>query len=165
MSGDLAYNAAFMYAATMPIPVQRSRTRRSTSAQQQPRRSNSTSRADYPGARRALGHSRTSSGSQASRSSHETTQTTQTAATSLQTDRPATTSAAAAVGQNPAGAADSPIRAVHGLASAKSPSSMHRPHPPRFDDDLHGFDVSISSLPPLMPVPGSQLRPRSPSPR
>ncbi|KND87452.1 hypothetical protein TOPH_07935 [Tolypocladium ophioglossoides CBS 100239] len=138
MSGELAFNAAFMYAAAMPLP-QRARARRPTGAQT--RRSNSTSRADYPGARRAFGRSRPSSSSQTSGSSHETetAQTSQTAATSLQTDRPATTSAAAAAaaGRKPAAAADSPNRAVHAVASVKSPSSMHRP--PRADD-LHGFD-------------------------
>ncbi|POR31556.1 Uncharacterized protein TPAR_08265 [Tolypocladium paradoxum] len=130
MPGNLAYNAAFMYAAPMPIPPQRPRTRRPAS-NQQPRRSNSASRADHPGARRAFGHSRTSSGSQASRSSHETTQTSPTAATALQPDRPASTPVAAVAGQT------APSRAVYVRASsAKSPSSMHRL---RFADDLHDF--------------------------
>ncbi|PNY27405.1 Uncharacterized protein TCAP_02667 [Tolypocladium capitatum] len=121
MSGDLDFNAAFttLFSYGGPIPIPRpARTRRS----------NSTSQADHPRARRAPGRLQTSSGSQASRWSHERSHT---ATTFLQTDRPA-------VGPTPATAADRPNRALPVAAAfAKSPSSMYRP---RMADDLHGFD-------------------------
>ena len=156
MAGELAFNAAFMYSGHMPVPVHRPRPtqqQRQQQQQQQQRRrssglpstahrSNSTSRADYQGARRKLGHSRTSSGSQASRSSHET---------SLH-DRPAasaTTATTAGTTLLTAGSFDG-LKAAAGsprVASAKSPSSMNRP---RFAEGVHGFDVGAP--PPSNPL-------------
>ncbi|UNI17933.1 hypothetical protein JDV02_004240 [Purpureocillium takamizusanense] len=141
MAGELAFNAAFMTSGTMlPVPIFRTRQpqqqqqrqrRRSSGLPPTARRSNSTSRADYQGTRRRVGHSRTSSGSQASRSSHET----------LLHDRPATNATTTA---STAGSFEGlrPAAGSPRVASAKSPSSMNRS---RFSEGVHGFDMNVNA--------------------
>ncbi|XP_044721216.1 methyltransferase domain-containing protein [Hirsutella rhossiliensis] len=135
MAGQFDFNAAFKSSAViMPIPVQRPWAQRRPGSH--PHRSNSASHADHLASRRALGHSRTSSGSHSSRE------------TSLQTDRPAAAApdTAAAAGQNPV--ADSV--ASSSLASrAKSPSSMNRPQPAAQDvraSDMNPHAASAESV-------------------
>ncbi|KJZ77267.1 hypothetical protein HIM_03588 [Hirsutella minnesotensis 3608] len=161
MAGQFDFNAAFVTSSVvMPIPVQRPWSQLRPGGK--PQRSNSASRAaDYHhlGARRALGHARTSSGTQPTRSSHDT---------SLQTDRPAAAAiavAAVAPGHAQADAQGAESVAPIALSPAfKPPSAMYRA---RLGDDGRPLDSSVVApmLSRLFRGPGEPPRSSYPCPQ